>query len=365
MKDMAKLGITLMIVCAVAGLGLAAVYAKTAPVIEQRAQEDLLAALKAAIPGADEIVEETEGDQSYWLGKKAGQVIGGAMKVTATSFGGPMELMVGIDAEGKISRVEILSIADTPGIGLKVKDIAFLAKFAGQENPNKVDSIAGATVSSSAVKGGVAKAVEVLGSVLGPGDELGPIDLASVPDGTYTGTGLGLRELQVAVTVAGGKITEIKIVSHDESPGYSDPAIAGIPKAIIEKQDPNVDAVSGATFTSQGIVEAVKDALKEFAGKTGKAALDISKIADGTYEGTGLGLRELKVAVTVAGGKITEVKIVSHDESPGIADPALIGVPKAIVEKQSVEVDAVTGATFTSQGIMEAVEEALAGAPTK
>lgn len=182
MKDMAKLGITLMIVCAVAGLGLAAVYAKTAPVIEQRAQEDLLAALKAAIPGADEIVEETEGDQSYWLGKKAGQVIGGAMKVTATSFGGPMELMVGIDAEGKISRVEILSIADTPGIGLKVKDIAFLAKFAGQENPNKVDSIAGATVSSSAVKGGVAKAVEVLGSVLGPGDELGPIDLASVPD---------------------------------------------------------------------------------------------------------------------------------------------------------------------------------------
>ncbi|MGI6661946.1 MAG: FMN-binding protein [Bacillota bacterium] len=54
-----------------------------------------------------------------------------------------------------------------------------------------------------------------------------------------------------------------------------------------------------------------------------------------------------------------------HDESPGIADPALNGVPKAIVEKQSVKVDAVSGATFTSQGIMEAVEKALAGAPTK
>ena len=172
MKDMAKLGITLMIVCAVAGLGLAAVYAKTAPVIEQRAQEDLLAALKAAIPGADEIVEETEGDQSYWLGKKAGQVIGGAMKVTATSFGGPMELMVGIDAEGKISRVEILSIADTPGIGLKVKDIAFLAKFAGQENPNKVEH-SRRHRSSSAVKGGVAR-LSSIGVCFGSWDSFYP-----------------------------------------------------------------------------------------------------------------------------------------------------------------------------------------------
>ena len=54
-----------------------------------------------------------------------------------------------------------------------------------------------------------------------------------------------------------------------------------------------------------------------------------------------------------------------HDESPGIADPALSRVPKAIVEKQSVKVDAVSGATFTSQGIMEAVEKALAGGADK
>ena len=76
------------------------------------------------------------------------------MKVTATA-GGPMDLWSVLMPRAKY-RVEILSIADTRD--RPQSEDMFLAKFAGQENPNKVD-IAGATVSSSAVKGGVAKAV--------------------------------------------------------------------------------------------------------------------------------------------------------------------------------------------------------------
>ena len=80
------------------------------------------------------------------------------------------------------------------------------------------------------------------------------------------------------MTVAGGKIPEIEIVSHDESqllrPG-------GIPSDI-EKQD-RMWMRFRSHFTSQGIVGIVKDALMS-SPKTGKAALDISKIADGTYE---------------------------------------------------------------------------------
>ena len=84
--------------------------------------------------------------------------------------------------------------------------------------------------------------------------------------------------------------------------------------------------------------------------------------ADGVYEGSANGLGgELKVAVTVAGGKITEVKVGDHKETPGISDPAIEKVPAAIVEAQSTEVDSVAGATVTSDAIKAAAAAALAG----
>lgn len=261
-KDMAKLGITLMIVCAVAGFGLAVVHAKTNPVIQQRAEDDLLAAAKAAIPGADEIVTETQDGQTYWIGRRGGEVVGGAMQVSSPGFREPIVMMVGFDTEGKVSSVAIISISDTPGIGSRVNNQEFLARFVGVENPNKVDGIAGATVSSSGVKGGVSKAVEFLGAILAPQSAAGPIDLAAVPDGTYKGTGDGLMgPIEVSVTVSGGKVTEVKVLSNSETPDVAGGALKQVPQAIVEKQSVKVDAVSGATFTSKGILEAVRQAL--------------------------------------------------------------------------------------------------------
>jgi len=81
---------------------------------------------------------------------------------------------------------------------------------------------------------------------------------------------------------------------------------------------------------------------------------------DGTYTGVGEGLQDdITVSVTVAGGKIDKVEILEHQESPGVSDPALEKIPAAIIEKQSSEVDVVSGVTYTSEGIMQAVEEAL------
>ena len=84
--------------------------------------------------------------------------------------------------------------------------------------------------------------------------------------------------------------------------------------------------------------------------------------ADGVYTGTGAGMHSsIVVEVTVEGGKITAVRIVSSDETPGISDPAIEQMPERIIEAQSAEVDAVTNATMTSDGIKEAVRNALAG----
>lgn len=70
---------------------------------------------------------------------------------------------------------------------------------------------------------------------------------------------------------------------------------------------------------------------------------------------------EISVEVTLTDGVITDVKVVSHGETAGISDPALERVPKEIVAKNSAEVDAVSGATATSEGIMAAVKAALSG----
>lgn len=80
----------------------------------------------------------------------------------------------------------------------------------------------------------------------------------------------------------------------------------------------------------------------------------------GTYTGEGEGIGgKVKVSVTVDENSITEVKILENSETKGIADAALEKIPAAIVEGQTLAVDAVTGATVTSQAILAAVEAAL------
>lgn len=80
---------------------------------------------------------------------------------------------------------------------------------------------------------------------------------------------------------------------------------------------------------------------------------------DGTYEGQGEGMHPLKVSVEVKDGKIASVTVTEQQETEGVADPALEQIPAAIVENNSTDVDIVSGATLTSNGIIEAVNNAL------
>lgn len=98
------------------------------------------------------------------------------------------------------------------------------------------------------------------------------------------------------------------------------------------------------------------------------AAESLGALTDGVYAGTGAGkMGEIACEVTVEGGKITAVTVTEHSETPGLCDAALESVPAQIVEKQSLDVDLVSGATGTSQGILDAAKAALAqaGAPVQ
>jgi fumarate reductase flavoprotein subunit len=96
------------------------------------------------------------------------------------------------------------------------------------------------------------------------------------------------------------------------------------------------------------------------------AALSASATAavkDGTFEGTGMGRGgPITASVTFQGGKITGVKIVKQTETAGVSDPALKRLPGAIVKANSTKIDTVTGATLTSKGIFEAVDNAIKAA---
>ena len=89
-------------------------------------------------------------------------------------------------------------------------------------------------------------------------------------DGVWQGEGKGyLGNITVEVTVAQGKIEDIKIVSNSDDPDYFSGAAAVITKKIMGQQNTEVDTVSGATYSSQGILEAVEHALAASAGSSG------------------------------------------------------------------------------------------------
>lgn len=84
-------------------------------------------------------------------------------------------------------------------------------------------------------------------------------------DGIYTGTGTGFSggTTKVSVTVSGGKIADIKTISTDDTPRFYQYAEGTIPNEIISAQSSSVDTVSGATYSSRGLIEAVQDALNK------------------------------------------------------------------------------------------------------
>src|SRR5690606_30456865 len=84
---------------------------------------------------------------------------------------------------------------------------------------------------------------------------------------------------------------------------------------------------------------------------------------DGVYQGEAEGFHGImKVEVTVEGGKITSIKLLEHGETEGIGDVGAQNVIASIIAEQKTDVDVSSGATYSSNAVMEAVKNALAGA---
>ena len=205
----------------------------------------------------------------------------------------------------------------------------------------------------------------------------GSFDLA---DGVYKGTGTGYAgDITVSVQIKDKQIVAIDILSSSDDAAFFNRAKAVIDR-IIEGQTLDVDTVSGATYSSNGIISAVKNALtgEKDSGETGQSQSggtaaagsstsvaqveDASSYKDGTYYGTGTGFGgTMKVQVDISGGKIAAIQILENNDGSEYISKAS-SIINAIISGQSTNVDTVSGATYSSVGIIQAVRDALSQA---
>lgn len=200
-------------------------------------------------------------------------------------------------------------------------------------------------------------------------------------NGVYKGTGTGYAgDITVSVLIKDKQIVSIDILSSSDDAAFFTRAKAVIDK-IIEGQTLDVDTVSGATFSSRGIISAVKNALtgekdtsetgQAQSGQTGAAVGSSTSVAqvedaaaykDGTYYGSGTGFGgPLKVMVEISGGKIASIQIVENSDGSDYISKAA-SLIDSIITTQSTNVDTVSGATYSSVGIIQAVRDALSQA---
>ncbi|MCA1753469.1 MAG: RnfABCDGE type electron transport complex subunit D [Spirochaeta sp.] len=251
---------------------------------------------------------------------------------------------------GKAVEIEVTDQGETPGIGDRAYEPLGQAVLDAQTTD--VDVVSGATVTSQAMLAAIREAVGAGG---------GEVSFADVEDGTYTGVAQGYGgDIELELTFAGGELTAIDVLDHSETAGISDPAFEDVVPAIIEAQSPDVDAVSGATMTSDGIMSAVRAALPGGGGESDEAPAGPPE--DGTYTGVGEGYGgPIEVEVQVQDGWIVDIQVLDHGETPGISDPGFEETMNEIYASNSTNVDTVSGATMTSQGVIDAVKDALAG----
>ena len=173
--------LSVVIVCAVAAAGLALTYAVTKDRISAQDREAQLKALKLSYPGVDEfesvssdaltLAQRAAGEVPVYGVYKAvenGQQVGWAVMVGPRGYGGPIRMVVGLDRDGKVVGVSIVSMNETPGLGSQIVERAsFLKQFVGldaataEADIKKLDMITGATKSSRGARHGVEAAVAV------------------------------------------------------------------------------------------------------------------------------------------------------------------------------------------------------------
>ena len=334
--------------------------------------------------------ETTKSEEQAQVAKGSFDLTDGVYKGTGTGYAGDITVAVQIK-DKQIVAIDILSSSDDAAFFKRAQ--AVIDKIIEGQTLD-VDTVSGATYSSrgiiSAVKnaltgekdsGTTGQSQSGSGAAAGSSTSVQAVeDPSAYKDGTYYGSGTGFGgPLKVKVEISGGKITSIQIMENQDGSEYISKASALI-NTIIQNQSTNVDTVSGATYSSVGIIQAVRNALSQAAvstsgtttsgeagnaGNNGNQNQDTSAATgnfpykEGIYYGTAEGYSgNVSVAVVIQEKSIKAILITETSDDEAFFQRAM-GVVKNVLKTQRTEVDTVSGATYSSKGILGAIQNAL------
>ena len=250
--------LVLCIITVVAGLALSATNLLTqGPIAEQK----LLAsnAARIAVFADADAFEELPVDadskmDSVYAAKQNGETAGYVLQTTVTGYGGPIEIVMGIDNAGKITGISVggSSFAETAGLGARTRDPEFTDQFIGlSEAPilkKNVDAISGATISSTAVTSGANRCYLYWEQLAGlPQSEAQP-DAETAATSEGDGTGEATSEATAVEATA--------VPSTDPTATETAESSAAVEATVGAYATPGADAATGATEESDGTGEA-------------------------------------------------------------------------------------------------------------
>ena len=184
--------------------------------------------------------------------------------------------------------------------------------------------------------------------------------------GTYTGEAGGYGgTVSVTITVDALSITSVAVEGEKETPAVGGAAMEELAEQIKEAQSGDIDGVAGATMTSDGVRAAVKSAIAQAKGE--KAEAEKAALKDGVYSVKSTGYSwtgMISADVTIKDNKISDITITEEHESDTgeMAKTAFALMIPWIIDTQSLAMDAISGATSTSNGIKACVSQAIARA---
>ena len=386
MKQHIRSVLTLVCICAAVALMLAFTNYITAPIIAQNQNAAANEALLEVMPeGKDfqkvDVSTQTLPATVVEVYSEAGG--GYVFKLETKGYESGLVIMCGVNAEGKVTGTKSISNNETPNIGgAAINQMAGAFKDKGSDEVDSIDTVAGATRTTAAYRDAIKDALNAA-IILGGGS----VDLRDEAQ-------ILADNLAAALPAGDGAFTKLFIVEEitgidaiyaaDNGKGYvcviGDKFIGANAEGKVEATDASVvDTETAALVESQlaiilaSVVEDVD--VSAFEGLP-SALICVKKTATGNYivdiKGSGYGINGgnewhpasgeyiyIRVSVT-AGGKIIDCLTVSQAESTGIgdacADEKFYGQFDGKTESDYKDIDAISGATLTTDGYLKAIE---------
>lgn len=406
MKKALYLACFLAIVSALAGGLLAAVNEVTSVKIKDNALASVKESLNKIFPDSTytEITDYVD-ESKLVTGVYEAEGDGYLFMVEPTGFKDIIKFVIGIDNNSTYVGYDVISNSETSGLGSKVAEDDFRKGVIGKTTGDSVSTISGATISSNAVIKGIDAAKAVYASLTGnaapapkpetPKPEEKPAEKATVIEKTVEGTKTtvkveskgfeGNNAYTVVIDSETKEVVSVVMDSFKDTVGIGDQVneayLKGFAGLKSEEEIAKVDVVSGATYTSNSAIEAVKAAYEAaFSVEDGiqddNMAVDPAKdtvtvkstdktVTTYIAKAQGFaGENEFEVAIDTAKNEVVSVKMTTFVDTAGIGDQVnedyLANFAGLKSEEEISKVDVVSGATYTSNSAIEAVRAAFA-----